>query len=145
VKALLIAIGNPWRRDDGAAPRVLELLGPLDGVDARTEIQPTPEMAADMEGVDIVVFVDADLTPGEARIEPLDPGPPSSGTIGHSLRPCEVLLLARALFGFAGECYLCRIPGYDFGEGEGLTAETEKQSGRAAELLRELLSAKAGK
>ncbi len=139
LKTLLIALGNAWRRDDGAAARAVQLLGALPGVETRVQIQPTPELAADMAEAEVVVFIDADLGPGQACIEPLQPSPPSPGGIGHSLQPGEVLLLARELFGFGGACYLCRIPGRDFGEGEGLTEETECQAGQAAELLRSFL------
>ena len=144
MSALLIAIGNTWRRDDGAAAHVVELLGSLPDVEMRVQIQPTPELSAEMDGADLVVFVDADVQPGEARIEPVQPSPPSPGTIGHSLRPGEILLMARELFDFKGECYLCRIPAIDFGEGEGLSKETEVQAEKAADLLRELLRRQEG-
>jgi hypothetical protein len=44
--------------------------------------------------------------------------------------------LARRLYGFQGDAFLCRIPGEDFGEGEGLSALAEANVRKAVRLLR---------
>ena len=67
-KNILLAVGNRYRRDDGAACRVLELLGPLPDVEARQTLQLMPEMAIDFASARFVVFVDADIQPVLMRL-----------------------------------------------------------------------------
>ncbi len=134
----MVAIGNRLRRDDGVAHRVLELAGPMPGAKTWAVTQLTPEMAEEMAGADRVVFIDADIEGGKARIEPVEAG--RWGTpLGHAMGPGEVVGLARSLFNFQGEALLCRVPGADFSEGEDLTAEAELNAVAAAEILRRVL------
>lgn len=131
-------MGNPMRRDDGVARRVLQLVGPVAGVATLEVMQLQPENAAEIAGYDRVVFVDADLEAGEPRIETLaEEGSPSP--LGHSLSPAEIVALSRRLFGFRGQALVCRIPGVDFSLGYGLSGAAEGNSIRAAELLRQAL------
>jgi len=139
---LLIAIGNTLRRDDGAAHRVLELVGPAPGMRAVNCHQLTPEVAEDVAGADQVVFIDADLRPGEARLEVLEAGAGWNALGGHALRPWEVLALAVKLFGFGGKAWLCHVPGVDFEEGEGLSSTAERNALAAADLLRDIVRAR---
>ncbi len=141
MRAALIALGSVLRRDDGAAHYALALLGPVPGVEILDLIQLTPEVALDISEAELAVFIDADTEAGETRLTPVGPVPESPSPLAHSLRPEEVIELSRRLFGFRGQAWLCRIPGKDFGEGEGLTAECARNARRAAELLRGLLSA----
>jgi len=136
---LLIAMGNPWRRDDGAAHRVLELLGTVEGARICACLQLTPEMAEDLAPAGTAVFIDADVNPGAPRLEPLvyEPAPPQP--LSHSVSPAELVEIARQLFNFRGQAYICHVPGADFGEGEGLTPETEANARLAADLLRGLV------
>jgi len=114
----LIAIGNVLRRDDGAAHRALELLG-----GTRAVMQLTPEVASEIALFDRVLFLDADINPGQPRIERVVAEP--TGSFTHQLTPGAVVYLAGRLYGFRGEAFLCRIPGSDFGIGEGLSPEAE--------------------
>ncbi len=134
---LLVAIGNTLRRDDGAGARVLDLLGPLEGAVSLHVMQLTPELAEDIGGADGVVFIDADVNPGEARLEPVEPGGPAQAPLAHSMGPEEVLALARRLYGFRGEALLCRVPGVDFSDGAGLSAAAERNARVAALLIQE--------
>jgi hydrogenase maturation protease len=136
MEAVLIALGNVFRRDDGAARRALKLLGPVPGAKIFELIQLAPEISEDIAGADVVVFLDADLEPGPARLEPAGPVPASPSPLAHALRPEEVVELSRRLFGFRGEAWLCRIPGEDFGEGEGLSERAAENARAAAALLR---------
>lgn len=141
---LLVAIGNTLRRDDGAAARVLELLGCVQGATAVACHQLTPELAEDAARSRAVVFIDADLEPGPVRLEPLaapaGAAPPSS----HFLSPGQLVALASLLYSFRGEAWLCRVPGEDFGEGAGLSPHATANAEAAAALLREWLRARAG-
>src|SRR5271169_5144401 len=114
--ALVIAIGNPLRRDDGVAHCVRT----PPGVETRAVLQLTPEIAEEIAGYDTVIFVDADVDASQVRVEAVDAAP-SRAALTHASRPSEIVALARSLFGFAGEAYSCRIPVSDLSEGEGLS------------------------
>ena len=129
MRAILIAIGNTLRRDDGAAHRVLQLLG-----GTRAVVQLTPEIASEIGAFDRVMFIDADVNPGEPRIEPIAAAPVSS-PLAHVLTPAHVVMLSERLYGFRGNAFLCRIPGVDFGIGEGLSPQAEANVASAAALI----------
>jgi len=135
----LVAVGNPLRRDDGAAHRVLELLGELPGVASRAVLQLSPEMAADIAGARITVFIDADAQPGEPRLEPVET-PRAPAAWPHSLAPAELVAIAERLYGFRGAAWLCRVPGADFAIGDGLDPQTEGNARVAAALIRTLVA-----
>jgi hydrogenase maturation protease len=134
---LIYAIGNPQRRDDGVAQRVANLL-PQGSWTLETHRELMPELAEDVASVARVIFIDADYLPGEVRLEPLK-ATCCPGLLSHGLRPCDLLSLTRKLFGFKGEAWLCRVPGEDFGPGEGLSPRAEENALRAARLLAEML------
>jgi len=127
---LFIAIGNPLRRDDGAAAKVIEALQPAV---SRIIIQPTIELAADIATAGRVIFIDAAIE-GEVRLGPVD-GKYGS-YVSHAMGLGETVELSRKLYGFSGEAWLCRVPGEDFGVGEGLSARTQVNVVQAVELLR---------
>src|SRR5579862_6353263 len=111
---LYVAFGNPLRRDDGVAWKVFDTLNPACGL---KQIQPTPELAAEIAGFKRVVFIDASVD-GELRLDGIEAH--SASFFTHAADPAEVVTLSRALYGFSGEAWLCRIPGEDFSHGEGL-------------------------
>jgi hydrogenase maturation protease len=131
---LLIAIGSTLRRDDGVAHRVLDLLGERPQVHTRRVVQLTPEMVAEFPPAGDVVLLDADLAPGEVTVEAV-PSAAARTPLAHSLRVEELVALARELFGFRGMAYLCRVPGVDFGAGEGLSPQAEANAQAAARCL----------
>jgi hydrogenase maturation protease len=138
MKAIFIAIGNSLRRDDGAAQRVLELLGPIENVITRSCMQLTPEMAEEIAPAGTIVFIDADVNPGPPSLESLPHLPPPRTPLSHSVNPAELVALARELYFFRGSACVCHVPGVDFSEGEGLSPEAESNARAAAELLRRL-------
>lgn len=134
---LVIAIGNPWRRDDGAAMAAAARIE--DCCRAIRVAELTPELALEMAAERIVVFVDADIRPGEPEIRELPPPEQEpAGMLTHSFTPAMLVALARMLYGFQGQAWTCSIPGEDFGEGEGLTPQTAARAEKAAALLRRL-------
>ena len=135
--SLLIGLGNALRHDDGAAHAVLNALA----ADSRELPQLTPEVAADLARYDQVVFVDADAQASELLIEPLDEKA-SPLPLTHLSTPQQVVALSRALFGFRGHAFLCRIPAYDFSFGEGLTGKTSRFAEEAAHKLAALVHAR---
>lgn len=127
---LLIGIGNPTRRDDGAGRAVLGAARDWDQLEVQ---QLTPEIAAELVGYSLVVFADADAGGGQVRLEPVAES--SSRGWSHHDAPSTVVALARGLYGFDGRAELCRIPAYDFDAGEGLSEHGARQVAQAAELL----------
>jgi hypothetical protein len=85
-----------------------------------------------------VVFLDADPASLRPAIEPIRASAqPSSLT--HVAAPGEIVALARALFGFTGEAFLCRIPARDFSCAAGLSPDGLKWAQQAADELRKFL------
>jgi hydrogenase maturation protease len=141
---LLVAIGNTLRRDDGAAHRVLELLELPAGAEAISCHQLTPEMSEEIAAADTVIFIDADVNPGTAQLESIEPGAGLNPLGGHFVRPQELLAIAQRLFAFRGVAWLCHVPGADFGDGEGLSPTAEANSRAAAQLIRRQMGLSAG-
>jgi len=126
-RTLVLAWGNPGRRDDGLGPACAARLGAAALADVAVEwdYQLQVEAAAEVSRHERVVFVDADRSPGEApwRLERLRPRRTAPSFSTHSVAPGEILALAGELFGRAPEAWLLGIRGYDFdGFGEGLSA-----------------------
>jgi hydrogenase maturation protease len=134
MKTLFMACGNPLRRDDGAAVRVLQLLAPKPDREFREVQQLTPECAEEIAGFARVIFLDADVTATHTRIEPVSVAK-SRSQLTHASTPGEIVPLARALFNFGGEAFVCRIPVRDFSPGESLTAEGLRSAQEAVSQL----------
>jgi len=133
---LIIGVGNPTRRDDGAGPEVvrrLESLG-LPDVELRSATQLDTTLAVDLVTFEKVLVVDADPNAIEMRIEPApdETGLPSTHHFTHSaLRD-----LARSIHGRAPEAWVCRIPAKDFEFGEVFSPATEAGIQGAVEAAR---------
>lgn len=132
--ALVIAIGNSMRRDDGVA----HIVKTRPGIDKRLVLQLAPEIAEEIAGYDTVVFIDADINAKQVRIERIQPGPAPSA-LTHILRPWEIITLSRALFGFLGEAYACHIPVTDLSAGEGLSPRAAQFAKQASEELDKMI------
>ena len=130
MKTLMIACGNPMRRDDGVAHVAITLAANKFDAVVHHVHQLTPELAAQLADFDRVVFVDADVSAGGVAIEPVRPE--GAGAISHASSPAEIVQLARQLFKFSGEAWVCSIPAQDFSAGEGLTGEGLLRAERAA-------------
>ena len=90
---LFIAIGNLYRRDDGVAHKVLELLrAPSALVTTRSLLQLTPEVAEDLARFDRVIFIDADVEPGEPSLTLVEANAQTRSRLGHAMGPEEVVL-----------------------------------------------------
>jgi len=134
MSGLVIATGNPSRRDDGVAHAVLALFRPGPGVRLRRALQLTPELAGEMAGYESVVFIDADLTAARITIEPVIESD-LSPALTHASSAPEIVVLSRTLFGFAGSALLCRLPVDDLSFGEGLSPRAKESAGLAVSEL----------
>lgn len=110
---LLVACGNTVRGDDGVAHAVLALIPPASGHSTRSVQQLTPELACDLAPFSRAVFIDADVEANAITIEPLKAASPRA-RLSHASTAEEIVALGRALFGFTGEAFLCRVPGKNF-------------------------------
>lgn len=138
MRTLLIACGNPLRRDDGVAPEVLRLIASTPDRELRAVQQLTPELAEEIARFDRVVFLDADAGSARLTIEPLGATMPRS-PLTHVSTPAEIIALSRALFGFVGEALLCRIPAREFSPGENLSPYALQFARQAAGELENLI------
>jgi Ni,Fe-hydrogenase maturation factor len=116
MRTLFIAVGNPWRGDDGAAHAVLKR---LDHAECRSLVQLVPELAAEIAGFDQVVFIDADVSAATVCIESIPD--PQASAVTHVMSTAEVVELSRTLFGFRGCALQCRIPATDVSYRDGLS------------------------
>ncbi len=135
---LLIACGNPFRRDDGAGPllayRVAHMCRRPD-LRVLVRHQLTPDLAAALAepGVCCALFADACVGEADADVALLRPlaedeTPPP---LGHHLSPAALLGLARRLYALRPPAWLATIPGNDFGFGEGLSPLAARSLARA--------------
>lgn len=134
-QVLILACGNPLRRDDGAGLLLAEQLAAFLATVGQshrlvTVQQFTPELALAIadEALSSVIFVDTrawyatDSSPFQIEIQPLAgtlPGP----TLGHHLGPETLLLYARELYGYAPAAWLLTVPGVDFDHGTALSPQ----------------------
>lgn len=133
---LIIAYGNPLRRDDGAGLRLGEMLEATCRV-ARIPVerlavqQLTPELTLEMarEGVTAIAFVDTRVI-GPAETDPTIEiaqivASPTSPAVGHHFDPGALLAYVHLLYGQQPVAWRLTIPGVDFNHGEGFSPTTQ--------------------
>ena len=110
--ALVIGYGNGLRSDDGAGPRVAELLASDDDVAVLVRHQLVPELADDLRGRKVVVFVDAatTLSPGAVATRRLLASTAAQAPgLTHHCDPDGLLLLAERLYGARPRAFLVTV------------------------------------
>lgn len=141
-RILILAWGNPGRRDDGLGPAAAAALETLDvpGLVVTYDYQLTVEDAAVVAQCDVVIFVDAAITgPEPFSFQRIMPGEGSSFST-HSVTPSQVLTLAAELFGARPTAWLLGIRGYEFDEfGESLSPAAQKNLAAAVGFLRHMV------
>ena len=148
---LVLAWGNPGRRDDGLGPAFAEAIRDRGVADlaVSADYQLQVEDAAELCGCARVLFVDADRAGPEPfrfhRLEPEAGGSGGPGFTSHGISPARVLRLGRELFGAAPEAWLMGIRGYDFDDfGEELSAAARVNLEAAIATVLEALAAGCG-
>ena len=150
---LVIGYGNTMRRDDGVGVRAAELLAHDPRVsDARilARYQLVPELALDIGGSSLVVFIDADMRglPGSIDIQPIEAGQPrpeadgaaGRGAFSHHVGPGELMALAAELSGSRPAAVAIGIGVADADAGEGLTPAVEASLPRVADVVADLVA-----
>jgi hydrogenase maturation protease len=122
---LILAYGNPLRRDDGVAWRAAEELAPrLQSPDTQIRClhQLTPELAEAISRSGVVIFLDAncDGQPGAVVCQQVsldDAGARSS----HEMTPQKILALCHRLYSVRPQAFAVSLTGQSFDFGESLS------------------------
>ncbi len=149
-RVLLLGIGNDLRGDDAAGPRVAQALDGRVTWDLRAVHGLTPELADDLAGCDVVLFVDAaaDPTlerPGWKHHHVRRGGAPATPVLGHALDVPGLLDLSVRLHGGAPRAATLALPARDFALGETLTPEAAAGVEAAVAALLALSAASSGR
>ncbi len=142
--ALVIGYGNSLRSDDGAGPRVAQLLASEDGVAVLVRHQLVPELADDLRDRAVVVFVDAATTlkPGAVAARRLAaPEAAQPPGLTHHCDPDALLLLVERLYGARPRAFLVTVGAASFELGEELSPPVAAALPEAAAAVRRLLVA----
>lgn len=137
---LIIGVGNPLRGDDGVGPAVARAAGVAPGeATVLTPHQLLPEMAGQVAGASLVLFVDAatDLPPGGIRCRRIHGTTVVSA--GHLLPPDALLGLGLAVFAREPDAWLIEVGARSFDHGDLLSPAVARAVPGAAVRLRSLL------
>ena len=134
----IIGYGNRHRRDDGIGPYVVEQVsadrGELTGIALRSLHQLDPVLAEEVQGAEILIFVDATVEPLERglRWTKVQPKQDLSACDTHHLEPEAFAGLLESLYQGSPTMWLVSVQGSDFGFGEGLSVEAREKAQRAS-------------
>ncbi len=134
---IVLAFGNPLRRDDGAALEAARgLSGELAGLDVLTAHQLLPEHAETVARSQGVVFVDAREggTPGAVAIETVT-AERALPSMHHAFTPAALLALARLAYEAAPPAAVVSVAAEDLSLGEGLSRKVERAIPRVREAI----------
>lgn len=141
-RLVILGYGNPSRGDDALGPRLLDRIAALPGhPELITDFQLQVEHAADLEGADLALFIDAGVScPPPWRLERLKASQ-DVGYTTHALSPAAVLAVFRQVYGReAPPSFLLTVAGERFELGAGLSAAAAAHLESAAELMERLLA-----
>ena len=141
-RIVVVGVGNPWRRDDGAGPAVAAAVRERTGagVDVLELDGETARIIDAWDGADLAVVIDAVRTgadPGTVhRLDADDTGPgavpPASS---HGLGVQHAVALGGALGRLPRRLVLVGVEGAEFGHGSGPTAAVAAAVEPAARLV----------
>ena len=125
---LIVGYGNPLRSDDGAGPKVAEMIAQQGREDVRSLAvhQLTPELAEEIVEAGTAIFVDGISSNSTTiSIQPLQPVP-RGVNFSHLGNPRSLLSLTQILYGQIPPAWWILIPGINFEFGEQLSPITER-------------------
>ena len=144
MRALVIGLGNSYRRDDGVGPAVAERLRERRDVEVATCEQEPSRLLDAWAGADLALVVDAVASGAEPgtvhRFDASERAVPSSVFRGstHAFGVGELIELARALGRLPGRVIVYGVEGAEFAAGDGLSpAVAAAVEPLAAELIEE--------
>ncbi|MDD1620702.1 MAG: hydrogenase maturation protease [Methylococcaceae bacterium] len=141
---LVLGYGNPSRGDDALGPLLLDFVDrqfDLARIDLLTDFQLQIEYALDLQGRELVLFVDASVACSEAfDFAELQPARDNSYT-SHAMSPAAVLQVYQSITGqFPPPSFLLSIQGLSFELGAGLSDEAADNLQQACQFAGRLLS-----
>lgn len=140
MSVLLVGIGNPLRRDDGAGAAVVERFADHPCCRVLVVHQLLPEHVEELAWCERVLFADAAVNAGAVTLERLAPSA-RQPSLDHTGDPSWLLGLCEALYGRSPDARLLTIPVHDLGYGEGLSDGAAAAVDEAARVIeRELRS-----
>ena len=135
MRTVVIGVGNPYRRDDGVGPAVVELLRGH-GVPVATSLGETTELIELWRDLDLAVVVDAVRTraarPGRVHRTVVLPAPGTRATSSHGLGLGDAVELARVLDRLPERLALYAVEVGDVSYGEGLSPPVAATARRLA-------------
>ncbi|HET9732372.1 MAG TPA: hydrogenase maturation protease [Acidimicrobiales bacterium] len=140
-EVVVVAVGSPYRRDDGAGRAVADTVRELLGRGGPpVQVADPLELLGIWDGAQVAVVADAmrsGAPPGTVEIVDLDAVPDSTAAGGstHSVGLARTLRLARRLGGAPSTVLVVAIEGADFGSGEGLSEPVATAVPEAARLV----------
>ncbi|MDD5241566.1 MAG: hydrogenase maturation protease [Sulfuricella sp.] len=143
---LVFGYGNPSRGDDALGPQLIDLLASQQEhhpewpeIELLTDFQLQIEDAADLEGRELVLFIDASAScPAPFSFSRLQPSQNVSHTT-HAMSPAAVLQVFERVYLLpAPPAFLLAVRGKSFELGEPLGREAEQNRDAALELLIQL-------
>ena len=139
---LVIGYGNDLRTDDGAGRCVADAIDArrLNGVAVRSVPQLTPELALDLSGRSVVVFVDASIDDVDVVVRPVDAADSGPTTMSHHGDPASLLAMVPSVGEPPQRAYLVSIPASDLSLGFDLSPRTEAAVAEAVEAVTALVS-----
>lgn len=143
---LVIAYGNPLRRDDGVGWKIAKMIEKKvlpRCVQIEVRQQLTPELAEPVSRAARVVFVDARAggCPGEVSCCRVVPAEGPLRAIGHALSPKILLALSQWIYGSVPEAFMCSVVGSRFELGISFSWEVQQALPAVSSLVWECLSA----
>lgn len=137
-KLLLFGYGNPGRGDDALGPELITRIErmQLSEVECQNDMQLQVEHVTDLNGYDLVLFVDADMSCAEPfEFNQIVAGKDDSYT-SHAMSPFALLHAYRQVYGMdPPPAFLLRIRGYDFGLGDPLSDKASVNLQAATKLV----------
>ncbi|MGF1541406.1 MAG: hydrogenase maturation protease [Pleurocapsa sp.] len=140
---LVIGYGNSLRSDDGIGVRIAEIVATwqLPQVRSRFIHQLTPELAAEIAEVDVVIFVDAGWTKELDAIELRQLKPLNISEFRtHFGDPATILTLTHALYGKCPQAWWLIVPGVNFQFGDRFSGVAETGISQALTQIRKLIT-----
>jgi hydrogenase maturation protease len=142
-RILIVAYGNPDYSDDGlawAAAKELSETVASPEVEIITRHQLTPELADDLGGKDVAIFINAARSgePGDLNCAPVVAE--SENIYSHQLSPAGVLALAQELDGMVPRAFSISLCGQCFDRGENLSERVETVLPTVIALVEQLVS-----
>lgn len=140
---LVIGYGNDLRSDDAIGPRVAEAVEAwgVPNVSSLALQQLTPELAATLQNVYGVIFVDACRLPEvkEVQVESIEPAESEAAVMPHASDPRSLLALTKTLYSHSPYAWLVTVPGEIFDIGETISSVAEQGIADALEEIDYLL------